>query len=292
MQTHAHKRASAIAAVVATASLVTAGAGVLAPAEAASSSLDYTCAVPVLGDVTFGVVNDSNAPATMYVGQSKAITLTSKVTIPASMANALYALGGRTADGTAVAKGGIGGKATTSTLKVPTTDIPQDRDLTAVATGSGGTYKATRAGRITLTAGDFTSTLNVYDGSGAPMTGLVNSPVTVQCTAPAGVNTAFDTITVKKDTTKTKVAPKAKGKKVTTKVTVKTAHGSTAKGKVTVLVKKGKKTVEKKKATLKKGKATVKLPKKLKKGKYAVTVKYAGNAGLKGSTGKHTVKVK
>ena len=291
MPTHAYKRASAVAAVVATAGLVTASAGFLAPANAAGTPLTYSCNAPVLGPTPFTVTNDSNAPATMYVGQSAAIKLTSKVTIPGSMASLLYAVGGRTADGTATAKGTIGGKATTSTLAVPTTTIPQEGDLTVTATGNGGTYKATKPGRVTLTAGDFTSTLNIYDEDGAPLTGI--SPATVPCTAPAGANTTFDTITVKKDKTKVKVATRAKGKKVAAKVTVKTAHGSTAKGKVTVTVKKGKKTVEKKKAHLNKhGKVTVKLPKKLKKGKYTVTVKYAGNAGLKGSTGKHTIKVK
>ena len=132
---------------------------------------------------------------------------------------------------------------------MPKTDIPATGDLTVTATGKGGTFKATKPGTVALKAGDFTSTLNIYDADGAPLAGL--SPTTVPCTAPTGVDTTFSKITVKKDTTKTAVAAKnvKKGKKVTAVVTVKSAHGTTATGKVTVVVKKGKKTVEKKTAT-------------------------------------------
>lgn len=292
MISHTRMSISTIGATVASTGLAVATIGLVAPADAAAS-VDYTCSTAI-GNQTFTAVNDSNAPATMFVGQSKPITLTSTVTIPASLTGALYGLGGRTADGTATAHGTIGGKSTTSKLTVPTTTIPSDEALTVVARGKGGTYKATKPGKVALKAGDFTSVLNVYDADGKPLSGLVTSPVTVPCTAPT-TGTTFDTITVKKDTTKTKAAAAdvKKGKKATVKVTVKPAHGTTPTGKVKVLVLKGKKTIEKKTVALKKGKATVTLPKKLKKkGTYTATAKYAGSSTLVKSSGTHTFKVK
>ncbi|HEX7739884.1 MAG TPA: DUF6801 domain-containing protein [Marmoricola sp.] len=293
MNTHARTRVSGAAAAVATAGLAIATVGLVAPAEATSAALTYDCNAPVIGSTPFTVVNDSNAPATMFVGQSKALTITSKVTIPSSMVGLLYAVGGRTADGTATAQGTLGGRATSTTLKVPTTTIPQSSDLTVTATGPGGTFKATKPGTVTLAAGDFTSTLNIYDTNGDPLSGI--SPATVPCTAPSGVSTTFDKITVKKDTTATKVAAAnvRKGKKASVKVTVRSTHGTTPTGKVKVQVKKGKKTVETKTVTLKKGNASLTLPKKLKKkGTYTVAAKYAGSGTLVTSSGTHKFKVK
>ncbi len=290
MRSHSYKRVSTLTAVVATAGLAAATAGFFAPAEAAGAPLAYTC--NAFGQsMTFSVTNSSDAPASMYAGQSVPIKLTSTVTIPGSLTNAMYNLvGARSADGTAVAKGTAAGRPTTSTLSVPKTEVPNGTDMTVVATGEGGKFTPTKAGANALKAGDFTATLHLYKADGTPTS--IASTATVPCTAPKGVDTTFSTIMVKKDTTTTAVAPKSKAGKVTAKVTVKAAHGGTTAGKVTVVVKKGKKTVEKKTVALKGGTATVKLPKKLKKGKYVVTAKYAGNGGFGGSTGKHTVKVK
>lgn len=65
-------------AAVGAASLV-AGAMVSVPASAASGTLNYTCAAPLLGAQPFTVTVDTDAPTTVQVGQafSPNITATS-----------------------------------------------------------------------------------------------------------------------------------------------------------------------------------------------------------------------
>ena len=57
-------------------------------------------------------------------------------------------------------------------------------------------------------------------------------------------------------------------------------------------LKKGTKTVKSITAKLKKGKASAAFKKVSKKGSYSITASFAGDAGLKGSSGKATFKVK
>lgn len=293
MTSHHRTHASAIGAVLGAAGLTVVATAIVAPAQGAAS-LTYTCTVPVLGSMPFTVTDDSSAPASMRIGQSAKVRLTSKVTVPSSVVEALYAFGGRTADGTADAHGSIGGKATTATLTVPTTDVPESGSLPVVATGNGGTFRATRTGAVRLASGDFTATLNVYDENGDPLsTVFASSPVTFSCTAPA--NGTFDTITVRKDTTRTDVvaATVRKGRKATVRITVGSVHGTTPTGKVKVRIKKGRKTIEKKVVRLRHGRAAAKMPVRLKeKGTYKAVARYVGTSTLVKSSGAHKFKVR
>ena len=88
-------------------------------------------------------------------------------------------------------------------------------------------------------------------------------------------------------TARTKVSKK---KVATVSVGVKGSRG-TATGKVKVTVKKGKKVVKRSTVTLRKGKAAVRT-KRLAKGRYSVTVSYAGSSAYKASSRKTTFRVR
>ena len=122
-----------------------------------------------------------------------------------------------------------------------------------------------------------------------PVSGLTRTvPVTGTVTRPPAPRPPVKVTKVKSATSvKTKVSKK-KVAKVT--VSVKGSRG-TATGKVKVTVKKGKKVVKKSTLTLRKGKASVKT-KRLKKGRYAVTVSYVGSSAYKASKRKSTFRVR
>ena len=105
---------------------------------------------------------------------------------------------------------------------------------------------------------------------------------TVAVAEAAAPTKASSTTTVKTTVSKKKVA--------TVSVGVKGSRG-TATGKVKVTVKKGKKVVKSSTLTLRKGKAAVKT-KRLKKGRYGVTVSYAGSSAYKASSRKAAFRVR
>ena len=102
------------------------------------------------------------------------------------------------------------------------------------------------------------------------------------------------TITVVKDKSKTSTTAKyaAKTHKATGTAKVKGKKFSLpGTGKVKFVLKKGTKTVATKSGKLKKGVAKVSFKNVSKKGTYSITAKFAGDKGLKGSSGKDTFKV-
>ncbi len=122
-----------------------------------------------------------------------------------------------------------------------------------------------------------------------------------QCTNNAGKTALVNssavpaTVAVSKDGSKTttKASYNAKKDVATGTATVKGSKFKLAgTGKVKFTLKKGSKTVKSITASLKKGKATAAFKHVKAKGKYSITAKYAGNAALKGSSGKATFKVK
>ncbi len=148
---------------------------------------------------------------------------------------------------------------------------------------------------VTGTAGTSAASLPVTVTKVDAMSSAMGLDVAVHCTpdgtfsrtvavAEAAAPTkASSTTTVKTTVSKKRVA--------TVSVGVKGSRGGTATGKVKVTVKKGKKVVKSSTLTLRKGKAAVKT-KRLAKGRYAVTVSYAGSSAYKASSRKAAFRVR
>lgn len=231
-------------------------------AHAESDELTYTCTVPILGDQSFTVVADTNAPASVTVGDTFTPKVTATVTIPENVRGAVYGLlDARTAEGTGQAQTLVDGVASTVDLSVPTTEIPDSGSLTVVATGTGAPVEATEAGEIVLSTGDFTSHLEFKkeDGSEA-------LTADVPCSLDEGQDATVDTVTVITQACATAQDQAKDASKALTKA--KAAVTKSAKA-----VKKAKKALKKAKKALKKAKKTKKAKKikaakkKLKKAK-------------------------
>ena len=140
-----------------------------------------------------------------------------------------------------------------------------------------------------MTAGASTAFIQGYTGA------TKANSVTLDCTAPTDGSNKFGTIAVKKDGSKTTTKASYNAKKDVATGTAKVA-GSKFKlagtGKVKFTLKKGSKTIKSITASLKKGKATAAFKKVKAKGSYTITASFKGDAGLKGSSGKASFKVK
>lgn len=281
------KVAAASAVAVATAGLSVA---TLAPAaQAESDQLTYTCTVPVLGDKTFTVVADTNAPARLASGKKVRPKVTATVTIPEDVVGLIHGvLGARSVDGTAVVDTVVNGATKQVEMTVPSTEVPASGPLEIVATGTGDALRAGKAGsRITMLSGGFSSLLSFKKEDGS--TAL---DADVPCTLDEGQDATVDTIKVVKAPSKTRATVKfRKAKKV---LAYKTTVRSSAKvtGKVRLVIKRNGKKVRSVKVKLnKRGVAKYNL-KRVKKGKYVATAKYLGNSNAKKSSDKVKVRVK
>lgn len=253
----------------------------VSPAHAESAPLDYTCGVPILGDQTFSVVADTDAPAAIKVGDTFTPTVTSTVTIPENVAGAIKGLlGAETAEGSAVADTLVNGQPSSVDLTVPVTTIP-DGALSVVASGTGAPVTATKAGEMVLATAGFTSHLLFKKADGAEAI-----TADVVCVLNEGQDATVDTIAVAKAGTKTVASVKyAKSKKLfKLKAKVKAPVKATGTVKFAV-TKNGKKFKTVKAKVNKRGVATAKVT-KVKKGKYVIKATYSGNKNLKSSTGK------
>ncbi|QIX27386.1 hypothetical protein ncot_12825 [Nocardioides sp. JQ2195] len=256
------------------------------PAQAESASLSYTCTVPILGDKTFTVVADTDAPAKTVVGQSFTPAVASTVTIPEDVAGLISGvLGATTVEGTAVVTTLVGDRTEAVDLAVPLTEIPAG-PLAVVATGVGAPVTATKAGQLVLASSDFTSHLvfKKADGSEA-------LTADVPCTLDEGQDATVDTIAVAKAGTRTSASVKYVKSKKQFKLTAKVKAPVKATGTVKLAVTKNGKKFKTVKAKVNKrgvAKATVK---RVKKGKYVIKATYSGNKNLKASTDKVKKKV-
>lgn len=283
MQNHFVLRASKRVAALATTGLVAGSFAVLSTgtAHAATGPTDYTCTV-LGGEQTFQADTDTNAPAKMVVGRkSKPLNVTSTVTIPGSLAGLMHAVGARTADGTALADSTVAGKKITTELAVPTTEVPAEGDLVVQASGVGKALAPMKAGPLKITAGDFVSTLHLYDEAGEELAGL--SPQEVPCTAAPKV---VDTVQVLKAGSKTTVKPSfmRKVNRLRTVSTVKANTAVKARGKVKVVVKRNGKQIRQKLVKVSpKGKAAAVFAKMPKKGNFVIISRYMGSPNVKAS---------
>ncbi|MDR7251131.1 hypothetical protein J2X46_000103 [Nocardioides sp. BE266] len=286
------------------ASLVVTGLGAV-PAVAASDNLAYACKDPLNRDFTFTVTADTNAPASIKVGESFTPTVTAKVTVPNALRETLASLGAATVEGGTNAAGestsfgfAVNGAAGQLPASVPVTTVPASGDMVVPATAVGTAITPTAEGTVKLTAGNFTAVLAGKTSGGGAST---LSPYKVTCTLNPGQDATVDTVAVTADgtlppsavqatTTKVSGSYAKKQSKIVARIKVGSADkaaGGTAKVKVT----RGKKKVKSLRVDVTKGKAKVVLTKVTKPGTYTITVSYKGDATHAKSTGKAKVKV-
>lgn len=288
------------------ASLVVTGLAA-APAGAASGTLAYACKDPLNRDFTFTVAADTNAPASVKVGETFTPTVTAKVTVPNALRETLAGLGAATVEGGTNAAGestsfgfAVNGTAGQLPATVPVTPVPASGDMVVPATAVGTAITPTAAGTVKLTAGNFTAVLAGKTSGGGAST---LSPYKVTCTLNPGQDATVDTVAVTADgtpppapavqATTTKVSGKYSAKKSTIVARVKVGSAdNAATGKAKVRVTRGKKKVKSLRVEVKAGKAKVVVPKVSKPGTYTVTVSYAGDATHAASAGKAKVKVR
>ncbi|WP_235737549.1 DUF6801 domain-containing protein [Nocardioides alcanivorans] len=266
----------------AAAALAVSGLVITSPAHADSAPLNYTCEVPILGAQQF--VTTLSAPATVEVGAQP--TLNADVEVPEGLVSSLRdLLGGKSVMGDADAQVIANETPATASLKIPKTAVPASGSLVVKASGKLALPGSAAVGSTAaLVAGDYTVNLTV-NTDGDPL-----GPLAVPCTLDEGQDNAIGTVKVVKAGSKSKVTAKGKKGKAVVKVKVASTTSVKATGKVKVTLK-GKKKVTKNVKVNKKGVAKVAV-KKLKKGKYKVTAKYAGDKNVKASTAKGNVKVK
>ncbi|GAA3817770.1 hypothetical protein GCM10022242_19630 [Nocardioides panacisoli] len=249
---------------------------------AAAASLNFDC--NVLGNPqTFPVDITSSAPAQLPTGSSTTPDLTTVVTIPAGLADALRGL---------LQASSFSGVIHSTTL---VNDVPQAADLTVPQTGAGAPGTAiplTATGSLApITAGNPGDVTTLAAGAQDVVMTLVtpggDQPLEVLCTPGADQDLTFGTITSVKDGSKTaaKAAYSAKHHAVASSAKVTSAHGIVpASGKVKFVLKRGSTAVGSVTEALNdSGKATAAFTGVRKSGSYTVVASYKGSDLLKGS---------
>ncbi|MGN0066011.1 MAG: hypothetical protein ACI379_17380 [Nocardioides sp.] len=283
------------AAVAGASALVLGGTALLAaPATAASAPIAYKCPVgdPPIFTPELTMNADTDAPATLPSGSTKAIALTgTSVTVDGATTDLLRdALTGKKVSGTAKINVLVDGVNSVQTVTLTETDVPTTPGsaLAVPVTGSLGSIKGGAAGTTSkIEVGGFEVSLAITKADDTVQ------PFDLVCAADAGQDMTVDTY---ENTAAVAVATKTKvtGKYVKAKKTIQAnvAVTGTKTGKVTVTLKLGKKVVKKSTVSLKAGKAAVKFAKIKKKGKYTIEAKLAAGTGYKASSGKTTVTVR
>lgn len=261
-----------IAGAVGAAALTIATVGAASPALAASHDITYNCTKgnpAPLGPIDTTVT--TTVPAKSVAGQK------SKVTVVVHLSQGQTALAqslGTSVKGTITSKG-----LDALNLTIPATPIDQTPGATQDVTATGkGTISAASKGAVDVTTGTISATLQL------------SIKASSSCVMPTDGTQVLGTTTVAKDTTKSKVSSKVKGKKATVTDKVKSHFGLAPTGKVSFTLKKGSKTVKASGKINKKGVA--KISKTLTSGKWSVKASYKGDKNLKGSTGKGSLTVK
>ena len=277
---------SAVAAVT-----LTGGAlGAMAPADAVTGTLAYTCTA--FGQPkAFTMVADTDAPKKIAYGETTTPQVTGTVTVPEDVTQAIRDLQAQKVDGTTVVAATTDGVASPWTLTVPQTNVPPNGSLVLTGTGPAGTFEGTKVGTVyDLAIGDFTATLNLRRANGD----LVAPPqTTFACTLNPGQSAAVDTIKVVKDATTTKVNARdiVRGAKAKAKVTVTAEHGTTPKGKIKAKLVRNGKVWQTKVLSLRDGARKVTFDRVRVTGTFTVRAKYLGHGNWKSSRSVDTFSV-
>jgi hypothetical protein len=271
-----------------------------------SATVNYSC-VALNGAATVhptAAYDVAAPPTTLVAGQLKKLATTSTFDLNAlDTALAASALSADTISGTiktSPSNAGVG-----LNLSFPKTALGNNGSGTTRANATGTTLlQFTKAGSFTLKLGDIGKVV-LHGFSGGASSGDATFPDSQagngRCKNDAGTTNLQDstpanaTVTVSKDASKTTTTAKyvatkhvAKGK---AKVRGKN-FGLPGTGTVKFILKKGTHKVNTLKGKLnKKGIASVSFKNVTKKGKYSITAKFGGDAGLKGSSGKDTFSV-
>lgn len=293
MGTRARLRALATAGVLALAAGSAAALGTTGAATAATTShtLNFDCAVPVLGPQTFSATISSNAPTTLPTGSTVRPKVTTILTVPAALADTLRSF--FTADhvsGLINSTTVVNGVDHVVPLTVPSTSTGSTGDaIPLTATGLLDPIKAGKPGTVTtLAAGPQEAVLTLLSGS-------TPTSLDVPCTPTPGQSLTLGTITSVKDGSKTKVAASyAKSThQVHASVTVSSAHGIVKPtGKVKIVLKRGSTVVASSTQTLSSAKASATFKNVRKAGSYTVTASYGGSSTLKSSSGSASFRVR
>ncbi|WP_418062797.1 DUF6801 domain-containing protein [Pimelobacter simplex] len=260
--------------------------GATAPASAAKIAL--SCEVPVLGTKTFAVDITTNAPANAAPGSSLTPRITSKITVPADIADLMRGfLGANAIAGTVESVVKVDGVAQTTTITIPRTNVPASGPVVLTGTGQLSSIAAGPAGgRHTIAAGAQNVAMMLFQ-PGSPDGSLFPVP----CAPAAGQSTTISTIAVRgASTTKAKAVFSAKKHKATVSATVSSTPAAT--GTVTFTLKRGAKKVKTVRASVVRGKATATFKKLRQKGKYTVTAAYSGSSTVAPSTGTAKLRVR
>lgn len=271
---------------IAAGSIVTLAAGTAAVlgtvSPASASTLNFDCAVPLLGTQTFPVDITSTAPAQLPTGSSTTPDITSVLTIPSGLADTLRGFFGATEfSGVIHSTTLVDGVAQVVDLIVPTT--PAGDAGTTIPVTATGTLDAITAGDpgqvTTLAAGDQDVVMSLVGTGGT-------TPLEIPCTPSAGQDTTVATITSVKDDSSTAATAAYSARKHAAKATatVASAHGIIAPaGNVKFVLKRGTHKVASMTKALSGGKASATFTGVRRTGRYKVIASYLGSTQLKGS---------
>ncbi|MGM1060264.1 DUF6801 domain-containing protein [Saccharothrix sp. Mg75] len=187
----------AVGAAVAT-TAVLGGTGI-GHAASAQLTLVYNCPFPLIGAQDMSVkITVTNLPASGTVGVPLPPTgVTAVATVPATATMGLSLVGAKTVEGTAVASTSVDNAGTvvpvTANLTVAKTSVPTSGAFNTVATGGTPALTLTKAGKTTITVGNFSTTLTPKKADGST-TGL--GTFTSACTLKPGQVTKLYEFTV------------------------------------------------------------------------------------------------
>lgn len=232
-------------------------------------------------------------PATMVAGQMAPLGTTSTVTLgPVATQTLKNQLGYDHFDGTVTSATDQAFDLTIDTTQVGNYDGPGPGTNDSTRATPHGTLdlRFTSAGAKTLTAGDFVAHLNGYDASNNAL-----GSQDISCTAPTDDTATLKdssnnpaTVTVSKDTSTTTASVTYKGKvdEAHAKAKIGSTYGLKGAGdKVKfILSKKGTVIAHKSAVVSAKGVAKLTFKHVTKHGKYVLTAKFPGDAGLKKSS--------
>ncbi|HWJ81894.1 MAG TPA: DUF6801 domain-containing protein [Nocardioides sp.] len=280
MRPRARLRTIAAGAAVTLAAGSAAVLGTASPASA--STLNFDCAVPLLGTQTFPVDINSSAPSQLPTGSSTTPDITAVLTIPATLADTLRGFFGATEfSGVIHSTTLVDGVAQVVDLIVPTT--PAGDAGTTIPVAATGALDAITAGDpgsvTTLAAGDQDVVMSLVGTGGT-------TPLDIPCTPSPGQDTTLGTITSVKDGSSTAATARYLASKHAVKAaaTVASAHGIVSPtGNVKFVLKRGTHKVASMTKTLSGGKASATFTSVRRTGAYKVIAKYLGSDRLKAS---------
>lgn len=260
----------------------------LAPVQADTGDITYTCTIPDFGTQDIDVSLSTDAPATMVIGETFMPTLRLTVVVPGLITFLAQGAGYTHASAAGTLGIGINGTSTTLAATYPRTKIPYGQDFPVVIDIPLPQLAPTSVGMFRYTPGPLNAQLSVFKGEDDQTADSIQADCVVKDPA---ANPVIDTVTVTDGTT----TPPAKTATTTSVSAPKVAYGRA--GKVTVSVSSGSASATGGSVTLTGGGAGSLGPVSLAGGKvvftlprtaavrtYALTATYSGTSTLAASS--------